>query len=118
MAFDLPTGDRTINVRHLDAMNEFYKSLPLFAIVLVLVVSSYQRQLKDNKPWRRYGSVGLGLIFIVWVIVSIITGHITAWRNNTITYFVSKDPVGFWLVVSAVILLGIGCVYRGIRGRR
>jgi hypothetical protein len=99
-------------------MNDFYKSLPLLAVVLILVVSSYRRQLEDNKPWRRYGSIGLGLIFIGWGLVSIVTGHITAWRSNTTTYFVSKDPDGFWLMVSAVILLGIGCVYRGIRGRR
>jgi len=99
-------------------MKELYKSLPLFVIVVVLIVSSFRRQLQDNQPWRRCGSVVLGVVFIIWGGWSIGTGHITAWRHNTHTYSVTSDPVGFWLMVGAVLALGAGCVYRGIRGRR
>jgi hypothetical protein len=99
-------------------MNESSKSLILFAFVSYLIFRSFQQQLKDDQPWRRYGSVALGLIFIVWGIVSIVTGHITAWRRYNHTYVATSDPVGFWLVVSAVIVLGIGCVYRGIKGKK
>lgn len=105
-------------VSHFDAMNEFYKSLPLFAIISYLIFSSFRRQLKDNKPWRRYGSIALGFIFIGWGFVAIGTGHITAWRRNTQTYSATSDPIGFWLVVSFVIVLGVGCIFRGIRGKR
>lgn len=74
--------------------------------------------LKDNKPWRRLLSIALGSAFVVWGLVSIGTGHITAWRRNTHTYFVTRDPAGFWLVVGFVILLGVMYLYRGARGKR
>src|SRR5579863_1373460 len=99
-------------------MNGFYQSLPLIAVVLLLIFCTILSPLQDNQPWRRIGSIALGVIFIVWGATSIFKGHITAWRRATHTYFIDHDPVGFWVVVSFVIVLGLSCVIRGIRGRR
>jgi hypothetical protein len=105
--------------RHLDAMNKFYESLPFVAAVLFLIIRAFQMQpLKDNKPWRRFLSMAFGLAFIVWGLVSIGTGHITFLRRNTRTYFVTRDPVEFWVVVGIAIGLGVLLIYRGIIGRR
>jgi hypothetical protein len=73
---------------------------------------------KDNKMWRRVLSVAFGSAFVAWGVTSIYEGHITAFRDFNITFYKTSDPVGFWLVVAFVIYLGIGCVYRGIRGKR
>jgi len=74
--------------------------------------------LKDNQPWRRTLSVMLGLAFILWGLVSIAQGRITAFRGINHTFHVTREPYAFWLVVGIVIALGISCVYRGLRGRR
>jgi hypothetical protein len=44
-------------------------------------------------------------------------GHITAGRNHPHTFFAAREPVGFWLTVSVIIVLGAICVYRGIKGK-
>lgn len=99
-------------------MTRVYELLPLFVLVLVLIVGAIRHPFKDNQPWRRMGSVVLGLAFVVWGAVAVGAGHITAWRRNTHTYSVATDPIGFWLVVVFVLTLGMVCVYRGIRGKR
>jgi hypothetical protein len=100
-------------------MNEFYKSLPfLIAICLVIAGAFRMQPLKDNRPWRRWLSVAVGVAFIVWGLVSIGTGHITVWRSNTQNYFAVKEPLEFWLSVGVVELLGAVCFYRGFKGRK
>ena len=73
---------------------------------------------KDNKMWRRVLSVAFGSAFVVWGLVSIYKGHITAFRGYNITFHVTRNPIGFWAVVVLVLYLGIGCIYRGVRGKR
>jgi hypothetical protein len=73
---------------------------------------------KDNKMWRRVLSVALGSAFVVWGLVSIYKGHITAFKHYNHTFNVTRDPLGFWIVVVLVLYLGAGCIYRGIRGKR
>jgi len=74
--------------------------------------------LKDNQPWRRALSVVLGVTFIIWGLVAIVQGHITAFRHHSHTFYATGEPSAFWLVVVIVIALGISCVYRGLRGRQ
>jgi hypothetical protein len=73
---------------------------------------------KDNKMWRRVLSVAFGSAFVVWGLVSIYKGQITALRGYNHTFYGTKDPLGFWVVVILVLYLGAGCIYRGIRGKR
>ena len=73
--------------------------------------------LKDNKMWRRVLSVVFGVGFVAWGLVSIYHGRITAFRNFNITFYRTHDPFAFWLVVGLVLYLGVGCIYRGIRGK-
>jgi len=73
--------------------------------------------LKDNQPWHRALSVALGVAFIIWGLVAITQGHITAFRHHSRTFYATRGPSAFWLVVAIVIALGIGCVYRGLRSR-
>jgi len=95
------------------------QTLPFLVAILILIVGALRMQpLKDNQTWRRCLSVVFGAAFVVWGLVSIGTGHITAWRRNTQTYFAAKEPLEFWLMVSVVILLGALCVFRGIKGRK
>ncbi len=73
---------------------------------------------KDNKMWRRVLSVALGFAFVVWGLISIYNGRITAFRSYNHTFYEAKDPVGFWLVIVFVLYLGVGCIYRGIKGKK
>jgi hypothetical protein len=73
--------------------------------------------LKDNQMWRRALSIAMGIAFVVWAIVSIYIGHITVTHQN-FTYHATSEPFVFWLVVACIFSLGIGCVYRGIRGKK
>jgi hypothetical protein len=73
---------------------------------------------KDNKIWRRVLSVACGFAFVVWGLVSIYKGQITAFRHYNYTFYEAKNTVCFWLVVMLVLYLGVGCIYRGIRGKR
>lgn len=73
--------------------------------------------LKDNQPWRRALSVVVGVAFIVWGLISIRQGRITAFRGINHTFHVTREPFAFWLVVVIVTGLGMACVYRGVRGR-
>ncbi len=73
--------------------------------------------LKDNKLWRRVLSVVFGVGFVAWGLVSIYLGHITAFRHINLTFYRTRDPFAFWLVVLLVLYLGVGCIYRGIRGK-
>lgn len=74
--------------------------------------------LKDNKLWRRMLSVVVGCAFVVWGVVSISIGHITAIRHLNYTFYMAREPVAFWLVVMVIVYLGVACIYRGIRGKR
>jgi len=61
--------------------------------------------------------VVFGSLFVVYGLVAIETGHVAFGRAiHTREIFVAKEPVGFWIVVSTVLLLGVVFVYRGIRG--
>ena len=73
--------------------------------------------LKDNKLWRRVLSVAFGVGFVAWGLVSICLGHITAFRHFNLTFYRTRDPFAFWLLVLLVLYLGVGCIYRGIRGK-
>ncbi len=73
---------------------------------------------KDNKMWRRVLSVAFGCAFLVWGLVSIYKGHITAFRFYHHTFSATNDPLGFWIVVVLILYLGVGCIYRGVIGKR
>ncbi|HXF09220.1 MAG TPA: hypothetical protein VN625_00445 [Desulfuromonadaceae bacterium] len=73
---------------------------------------------KDNRPWRRVLSVICGCALVVWGLVSIYKGHITAISGYNHTFYMTDEPFGFWLVVAVILYLGVGCIYRGIRGKR
>lgn len=73
--------------------------------------------LKDNKMWRRVLSIAVGVAFVVWAVVSIFVGHITVTHEN-LRYYIGKQPFGFWLVVAFILFLGLGCIYRGIQGKK
>jgi len=73
--------------------------------------------LKDNKLWRRVLSVTFGTGFVIWGLISIYHGHITAFQNFNLTFYRTCDPFAFWLVVLLVLYLGVACIYRGIRGK-
>ena len=73
---------------------------------------------KDNKMWRRVLSVAFGSAFVIWGLASIYNGHITAFKPYKHTFYVTRDSFGFWIVVVLVLYLGVGCIYRGIRGKR
>ncbi len=73
---------------------------------------------KDNKMWRRVLSVAFGSGFVAWGLVSIFLGRITAIRHLDHTFYSTRESVVFWLVVLLVLYLGVGCIYRGIRGKR
>lgn len=68
--------------------------------------------------WRRVLSIAAGSAFIVWGLVSIYKEHIMAFRNYNATFYMTKDPFGFWVVVVLIFYLGAACIYRGIRGKR
>ena len=76
------------------------------------------KPLKDNQPWRRALSVVVGVAFIIWGLVSIAQGRITAFRGINHTFHVTREPYAFWLVVIIVMALGLSCIYRGFRGRQ
>jgi len=76
------------------------------------------KPLKDNQPWRRALSVVVGVAFIIWGLVSIAQGRITAFRGINHTFHVTREPYAFWLVVTIVMALGLSCIYRGFRGRQ
>ena len=71
---------------------------------------------KDNRMWRRVLSVAFGAAFVVWGLVSIFRGSITAF-DYSLTFHVARNPVGFCLVVALVLYLGVGCIYRGVSGK-
>jgi uncharacterized BrkB/YihY/UPF0761 family membrane protein len=73
---------------------------------------------KDNKMWRRVLSIALGSAFVIWDLVSIYNGQITAFRPWNHTHFKTSDPVGFWLVIVFILYLGLACIYRGFGGKR
>jgi hypothetical protein len=88
----------------------------LFTLAIVFMFLFFP--FKDKKMWRRMLSVALGSAFVVWDLVSLYNGQITAFRRWNHTFFETRDPVGFWLVIVLVLYLGLGCIYRGIRGKK
>lgn len=68
--------------------------------------------------WRRVLSIALGSVFVLWGLVSIYNGRITAFKHSNHTFNVRSDPLGFWFVVALVLYLGVGCIYRGITGKK
>jgi hypothetical protein len=76
------------------------------------------RSFKDNKMWRRVLSVVFGCAFVVWGLVSICQGQITAFKHPSHTFDTTSEPFSFWIVVVLVLYLGVGCIYRGIKGKR
>ncbi len=67
---------------------------------------------------RRLVFIALGSVFVVFGLVTIRTGHIDVARAELPPhiYSAAKEPVGFWIAVSVILLLGIVFIYRAIRG--
>ena len=80
-------------------------------------MSLFFEPFRDNKPWRRALSIAFGVAFVIGALFGVKHGHITVTKMNYTVHAAGNPPV-FWLVTCAIIGLGIGCIVRGIRGKR